>query len=374
MIYFGRVVDNSNFSKEGTIEVLLSQRDMLGLENQIGRSFEKNDLAELQNYLPKPESRGMKQTVSCLVSTPLGAGYNTGMLQLPQVNSVGIVSDLQDYDEKFVNGRDYWGGYRYVWLGGIYSVNLYGETVNIPNDDTVSEELSYEDIPLFRNDGTSDDFDEVDDTIKNSNYIKRGEFIIKTKSTYINNIKNPQLEEVDFKKIPGENTIVLNKDKLNLRHNVYNNYNKVAIDDIFLNNEQIKIKRTSGEPGGETKKEQSIIINDNSITISFNNKNNNQINTLVFNEDGTVNLTTTSDVNIKADGNMKLNAKGTMELISNGQMKITANNQNLSKILQELSDDVEHLKVMGSPSLQTTEGTSQAKLINVKTKLSTGYN
>ena len=374
MIYFGRVVDNSNFSEEGTIEVLLSQRDMLGLENQIGRSFEKNDLAELQNYLPKPESRGMKQTVSCLVSTPLGAGYNTGMLQLPQVNSVGIVSDLQDYDEKFVNGRDYWGGYRYIWLGGIYSVNLYGETVNIPNDDTVSEELGYEDIPLFRNDGTSDDFDEVDDTIKNSNYIKRGEFIIKTKSTYINNIKNPQLEEVDFKKIPGENTIVLNKDKLNLRHNVYDNYNKVAIDDIFLNNEQIKIKRTSGEPGGETKKEQFIIINDNSITISFNNKNNNQTNTLVFNEDGTVNLTTTSDVNIKADGNMKLNAKGTMELVSNGQMKITANNQNLSKILQELSDDVEHLKVMGSPSLQTTEGTSQAKLINVKTKLSTGYN
>lgn len=374
MIYFGRVVDNSNFSEEGTIEVLLSQRDMLGLENKIGRSFEKNDLAELQNYLPKPESRGMKQTVSCLVSTPLGAGYNTGMLQLPQVNSVGIVSDLQDYDEKFVNGRDYWGGYRYIWLGGIYSVNLYGETVNIPNDDTVSEDLGYEDIPLFRNDGTSDDFDEVDDTIKNSNYIKRGEFIIKTKSTYINNIKNPQLEEVDFKKIPGENTIVLNKDKLNLRHNVYDNYNKVAIDDIFLNNEQIKIKRTSGEPGGETKKEQFIIINDNSITISFNNKNNNQTNTLVFNEDGTVNLTTTSDVNIKADGNMKLNAKGTMELVSNGQMKITANNQNLSKILQELSDDVEHLKVMGSPSLQTTEGTSQAKLINVKTKLSTGYN
>lgn len=374
MIYFGRVVDNSNFSEEGTIEVLLSQRDMLGLENQIGRSFEKNDLAELQNYLPKPESKGMKQTVSCLVSTPLGAGYNTGMLQLPQVNSVGIVSDLQDYDEKFVNGRDYWGGYRYVWLGGIYSVNLYGETVNIPNDDTVSEELSYEDIPLFRNDGTSDDFEEVDDTIKNSNYIKRGEFIIKTKSTYINNIKNPQLEEVDFKKIPGENTIVLNKDKLNLRHNVYYNYNKIAIDDIFLNNEQIKIKRISGEPGGETKKEQYIIINDNSITISFNNKNNNQTNTLVFNEDGTVNLTTTSDVNIKADGNMKLNAKGTMELVSNGQMKITANNQNLSKILQELSDDVEHLKVMGSPSLQTTEGTSQAKLINVKTKLSTGYN
>lgn len=374
MIYFGRVVDNSNFSEEGTIEVLLSQRDMLGLENQIGRSFEKNDLAELQNYLPKPESKGMKQTVSCLVSTPLGAGYNTGMLQLPQVNSVGIVSDLQDYDEKFVNGRDYWGGYRYVWLGGIYSVNLYGETVNIPNDDTVSEELSYEDIPLFRNDGTSDDFEEVDDTIKNSNYIKRGEFIIKTKSTYINNIKNPQLEEVDFKKIPGENTIVLNKDKLNLRHNVYYNYNKIAIDDIFLNNEQIKIKRISGEPGGETKKEQYIIINDNSITISFNNKNNNQTNTLVFNEDGTVSLTTTSDVNIKADGNMKLNAKGTMELVSNGQMKITANNQNLSKILQELSDDVEHLKVMGSPSLQTTEGTSQAKLINVKTKLSTGYN
>ena len=374
MIYFGRVVDNSNFSEEGTIEVLLSQRDMLGLENKIGRSFEKNDLAELQNYLPKPESRGMKQTVSCLVSTPLGAGYNTGMLQLPQVNSVGIVSDLQDYDEKFVNGRDYWGGYRYIWLGGIYSVNLYGETVNIPNDDTVSEDLGYEDIPLFRNDGTSDDFDEVDDTIKNSNYIKRGEFIIKTKSTYINNIKNPQLEEVDFKKIPGENTIVLNKDKLNLRHNVYDNYNKVAIDDIFLNNEQIKIKRTSGEPGGETKKEQFIIINDNSITISFNNKNNTQTNTLVFNEDGTVNLTTTSDVNIKADGNMKLNAKGTMELVSNGQMKITANNQNLSKILQELSDDVEHLKVMGSPSLQTTEGTSQAKLINVKTKLSTGYN
>ena len=374
MIYFGRVVDNSNFSEEGTIEVLLSQRDMLGLENKIGRSFEKNDLAELQNYLPKPESRGMKQTVSCLVSTPLGAGYNTGMLQLPQVNSVGIVSDLQDYDEKFVNGRDYWGGYRYIWLGGIYSVNLYGETVNIPNDDTVSEDLGYEDIPLFRNDGTSDDFDEVDDTIKNSNYIKRGEFIIKTKSTYINNIKNPQLEEVDFKKIPGENTIVLNKDKLNLRHNVYDNYNKVAIDDIFLNNEQIKIKRASGEPGGETKKEQFIIINDNSITISFNNKNNNQTNTLVFNEDGTVNLTTTSDVNIKADGNMKLNAKGTMELVSNGQMKITANNQNLSKILQELSDDVEHLKVMGSPSLQTTEGTSQAKLINVKTKLSTGYN
>ena len=80
-------------------------------------------------------------TVSCLVNTPIGSGYNTGMFQLPQINTVGLVLQVQDYST--------WSDVRYIWLGGLYGCKMYGEKVIIPNDDTVSDELNYDDKTLI---------------------------------------------------------------------------------------------------------------------------------------------------------------------------------------------------------------------------------
>ena len=95
-------------------------------------------------------------TVSCLVNTPIGSGYNTGMFQLPQINTVGLVLQVQDYST--------WSDVRYIWLGGLYGCKMYGEKVIIPNDDTVSDELNYDDKTLI----CEKDEKEARDTITNT--------------------------------------------------------------------------------------------------------------------------------------------------------------------------------------------------------------
>lgn len=352
MVFLGRVVDNKNFGVDGTIEVLLPQKLVAnGGEHILSQGLHKI-LQSIKKLLPKNSwSKGDKMTVSCLVNTPIGSGYNTGMFQLPQINTVGLVLQVQDYST--------WSDVRYIWLGGLYGCKMYGEKVIIPNDDTVSDELNYDDKTLI----CEKDEKEARDTITNSDFMRKGTLIIKTKSSHIQNIDNVQLDEVDFKEIPGENTIVLNKNKIAVRHNTYSDKSKIKIQDIKLDDDKITVKKIIGKDG-EKQKEQEISMLDDKMVISFSNTNGKKV-SLTLDENGTLNIDASSDITVHSDAKMKFTSDDKMSFVANGK--------SLFKCVDTLFNDMINFDTKGSPAVHYTGLQSKINLKKNQTYFQGGY-
>ena len=397
MLFLGKVISTKDFGTTGTIEVLLPQKYYAnGLEGELAKkiweigagSEEDNNSETLAGFLvPKGSiSKSQKLTVSCNIVTPVGNGYNTGLFQLPQVNTVGLVLQTQDYMT--------WSNTNYIWIGGVYGCKLYGEPVIIPRDDTETEELESvdTDIPLISKDSREAENNEEEDTYYgamrddisgNTGYFNEGQILLKTKST----LSSPGVRDgivlqdgVDLKQIPVENTISINKNKIALRHDTNNKVGKTAIADVFLENDKIKIKRIVGDASDDENakpeavaNEQLIEITSNDITISFNNIKDEANNKIVLKSDGSIEIASSSDIKVSSDGRMDFNSKKEMSLVSDGKMSFVANNQNLKKILDSLINDVEQLKTQGSPALQWVTPDTELKFEQEKAKLGTGY-
>jgi len=347
MLYIARVVDNRNFGQSGTIEVFLPQKNS---ENGFERYFQedlKNNYTELYNLVEGNDvnTYSSKLTFSCLVMSPISNGYNTGMFSVPQINTTGIVMEIENKDE--------WSSYRYIWLGGLYGCKLYGEDIKLPNDDTVSDSFSYEDKALQ---SINDDTDE--DNISDKDIIRKGQFIIKTKTSRVTDFENVTEEQIDLEKIPSDNTFVMDKNKISLRHNGYSEDNvKNNISDITFDNNNIVIKRFVGE-SDDNRKEQIIKINNNDISIIFDNKTDTKKVTLSFDKDGNTNLETTGEVKIHSEGDMSfdtdkslsIHSKGIAKIISDRQMKIEGNGVDLGRHMNNMSAHYMSTNTVGSPT------------------------
>lgn len=354
MFYLGRVIENKNFGDNGTIEVIIPQqyRDV-GMESIFGKNL-KDLLNNVKDYTASKLGSNQKKTVSCYVASPMGNAYNTGMFQLPQINTTGLVAKVEDVHT--------FSGTQYIWLGGLYGCKMYGEKVILPNDDTISDDLAYEDKALIKEYKNEDR--DARDTIKDSDYINKGAFVIKTKASKIHDKRNVKKEEVDFKVIKSDNTVVLNKDKIAVRHNNYNENNRTGFEQIVLNDNSLQLKRITGEVtknendklSSKVFKEQTITINDNSINIEFRNEENSNRCTLNFDSEGNINIDCTGNMKLNATGDMELNADGKMELNAGQTFSMFANNKNVSlaKVLNDLYNEIHYLQTTGSPASQIT--------------------
>jgi hypothetical protein len=357
MLYFARVVDNRNFGQSGTIEVFLPQKNS---ENGLERYYQKdlkNSVTELQYLIQGNDENTMstKFTFSCLVMSPMANGNNTGMFSIPQINTVGIVMEIENKKE--------WSSYRYIWLGGLYGCKLYGNNVMLPNDDTISDSFNYEDKALQ---SINDDSEE--DNISDKDIIRKGEFIVKTKTSRVTDFENLIEKQIDLEQIPSDNTFVMNKNKISLRHNEYaDNDKKNNFSDITFDKNNITIKRFTGE-SDDKRKEQIIKINNNEISIMFDNKNDSKKVTLSFDAEGNTNLETTGSVTVHSEGDMsfktdkkfsiyskqKLDIKtdDTANISAKTKTKIEGNGVDLGTQLKNISEHYKQTNTIGGPTNQ----------------------
>ena len=362
MLYLGRVIDNKEFGTNGTIEVLIPQKyKYVGKEADLSKNL-KDSLDEIKNILPKDKTNGSsKMTVSCHVTSPLGNAYNTGMFQLPQVNTIGLVADVGDIDA-FANVN-------YIWIGGLYGTKMYGDKVILPNDDTVSDDLDYEDKAAITETASQSE-DSPRDTITDSDFVKSGELIIKTKASYVADYNNPKEEELDFKKINPDNTIVMTKDKTVIRHNTYNQEEKTSFGDLKIDNGKLEIKRVIKD--GDNLKTQTITLDKDKLNIKFDTNEEKNC-TLSFDPDGNISISSTGNINIHSDGNMNFNSSGKMVINSDDTMEIVAKKRKLYDVFNELYDIIDNLKVTGSPAVQVTDVSSIASVEKSRPKTNMGF-
>ena len=356
MLFFARVVDNRNFGQTGTIEVFLPQKSSEnGFESELQKDL-KNNYTSIQEVIPgfDTNSPNFKLTYSCLVVSPMGNGYNTGEFSVPQINTIGLVMEIEN--------KRVWSSYRYVWLGGLYGSKIYGNDIFLPRDDTDDDSFDFEDTALK----SVNKEDEVQDDITGNDILTTGEYIIKTKTSGVTDYDNVSEDMIDLEQIPSDNTFVMNKNKIALRHNEYTDKTKkIGISDIKMNKDAIEIKRLSGD-SDDKRKEQRIKISEDAIVIEFDNKTDSKKVSISFDKEGNTVLETTGNVEFHSEGDMSfktdkklslysksdlsINSDAVTKMVSKRQVKIEGNGVDMGKQLVNMSQHYMTTQTSGSPT------------------------
>lgn len=222
MIYKARVIDNSMFKSSGQIRVRIFEKTKKK-EDREDLSLHPETISAFSERVR--DDNGEEKLITndhlVYVSTPFGGGTDYGMFWLPQPNSIGLVADLGDIKDTSNNGN-------YVWLGGLFS--YYPKKTIKYSEGIYGTELSTVDVPNLSDVNKSIINDEIDPDLKSS-------FIIKTKTTEVDNIDNPTAEKLDFKKSKVENTFIMNKKEINVSHG--------DSSKLLLSNEDIKIEKNT---------------------------------------------------------------------------------------------------------------------------------
>ena len=243
-IYEARVIDNSTFASEGYIKVRVKEysyntRNLNGyMIDEMGDLSDTDYSSELlgENWIYKEKKDGedvIKYVDSnAYVYSPFGGGKDYGVFYLPQPNSYGIVSTLGRDSSKYDDNS------KYIWLGTLYTGdNRKSNFKNTPSPDNV------DDYPI-ENKEFKEDYNNIDES-----------FIIKTRSTMMDPT-NPNASYLDWKKRPIENLIVLDRDKINIVHNIIGNL------DTDENDNEIK---GTGEIIGNT----TIVLDSNGVSCEY---------------------------------------------------------------------------------------------------------
>lgn len=380
MLWSGIVLRNSNFGKDGTIDVILGQK--FRMTNQ-DRKYSKPVNEQLDTIksvlgLDKNESAfgGTAITCKCLVLSGPGNGYNSGCFSLPQVGTKGLVAEIGDkyrFDNVF-----------YVWLGGLYGNRQYGYNVELPNDDTINDDIeNKKSDKAYTSDYSGVNNDKKnEDTIIDSEYIKKGAFILKTKTNEIEDYDNIDSDKVDFKKILSENTVVLSQDKAVIRHNI-NDYedkkDKIGIEQLFIDRSRINLKRKLKKD--DKLLEQDLTMDDEQILISMSNEDGDAKTTIKLGTDGNLEIETTGktsisskgDVDVSTEGDMSVNSDGKMTFEAKQQMQLKANGQDLGKQVDNLAQAVATLTTQGSPATQSVMPSTVTKAQQVSTIMGNSF-
>lgn len=190
MLYKARVISNGEFTQTGKIRVRIFKNTMQDLWK---------DLALIPDSIKKGNSiiktdYGFKSKSSedeAYVFSMYGGGNDFGFFALPQPNSLGIVSTIEDD-----NGSD---KIEYVWLGACSFIS--GRTINLPSNSEKD-----------RN-GVS----------KGSSGISSNGFVIKTKNTNYMDYNTVTSEDLDFSRKGFTNLIAVTDNGIEFYHrNVVN--------------------------------------------------------------------------------------------------------------------------------------------------------
>jgi len=231
MIYEALVIDNSGFVEKGTIRVRIKQSC---ISPSMLRDLSENPTYSIDKcggqrwYQTEKEKKFIYTDTDVKVSSGIGGGYDYGLFYLPQPNSWGLVAKIGDpWDSKTTDN--------YVWIGALYQRDLITKSINIPSD-------------------TMNNKNGVEDSIANISNVSSA-IVLKTKTTSIaggpeNIDQDKSRESLDFKKRPIENLIVIDKDKIQIVHNVGDNEEKiVATETLNINADGFEINHKDEKSG-----------------------------------------------------------------------------------------------------------------------------
>jgi len=210
MLYSAMCIDNSMYATTGYIRVRVFAyfhwpRTNLKEINDLSHPPEGvSDLAALGGTLEHNED------FKAMVYAPFGGGRNFGAFKLPQVNEKGIVA--------FLDGDVH----KPLWLGSYFTPirddTYVLQTVNAPGDDL---EADGADKDFFAG-GAQVATEDPTDTM-----------VVRTKHTKLDS----DLTKMDFEEQDTENVIIMNKNKVVIRHystwegHEAKNYQEILIDD-----------------------------------------------------------------------------------------------------------------------------------------------
>lgn len=231
MVYEALVIDNANFAKKGTIRVRIQQRCatptlMRDLSENPKRSID--EFGNQQYVTRNGENVFTYVDTDVKVSSLMGGGYDYGIFYLPQPNSWGLVAQIGDpWNE---SSRD-----NFVWIGALYQRNALTGNIHVPNSDLVSSKDGVEGGNAF-----------------SSNFSST--FIMKTKTTEIaggaENINQEESKKtLNFKNRPTENLIVIDKDQIQIIHNVLDDTESKAVETIQIDRDGFIINYNNKEKG-----------------------------------------------------------------------------------------------------------------------------
>lgn len=392
MVYFGRVLRNNEFGRTGRIDVLLGQRNFFGMKAK------ENDMKELKEnvdsiplILGKRKSGADSRAVRCLILGGISNAPNAGMVQIPQVGATGLVLEV-------VNEYDVWPNeVEYFWLGGLWGLTQFPGyiekdcKISLPHDDTESEAISSSDVGNDKK--LYSDKKEDTNNIKESPYIEKGQFIIKTKTCDVKDPKSAKKDDYDYDKIPGENTLVLNTDKYAVRHNIYEgkvgNKKQIGIEQLTFDQSKSKLFRRI--KNSSTDIEQHVNMDNNAIEVFNDNKKDGKTVKMRLTSKGDFILTTTDNLKVIIDKDAQINIKGNAEIKVNGDAKVSSEKsahviskdkmtvsgagQNLAFIIHDFAEKVKALKTLDDQSKnpEPVYGGTIADMCDVQSKVSSGY-
>lgn len=176
MLYKARVISNSEFSQTGKIKVRIFKNTMPDLWKDL--SLIPDSIKQGNNIIKNDYGFKVKSSEDeAYVFSMYGGGNDYGFFALPQPNSLGIVSTI----ENDTNGDII----EYVWLGSCSFIS--GRTVNLPSNSEKDKN------------GIS----------KGSSAISSNGFVIKTKNTNYMDYNTVKSEDLDFSRKGFTNLIAV---------------------------------------------------------------------------------------------------------------------------------------------------------------------
>lgn len=271
-VFIGRVAENRFYSKTGYIDVVAFQ---LSYENGFSRHLRKEfNLEDIINDIIPSYDEGLRadgmNICKCRVLSPLGAGNNYGMFTLPQVNSVGLILELDDANAQYWTSND-----RYIWLGGLYGGKMHNEVMTLPCDDTESELLEHEENVYT----DENEREGTEDTILESPYREEGMFLVKLKTSKTGTDPDNERDKqhIHYDTIPCDNEFVMRKTRTTLRYNTYDDDDqRLGITDLTFEKPRLQLSRFTAREHSEDKddirEEQIEVFDDEKIKLQFLNK------------------------------------------------------------------------------------------------------
>lgn len=374
MLWSGIVYRNNQFGKTGQIDVMLYQKyNANGVSRDYSVPIHEQSDKNIKDALGigKSTFSGGALTCKCLVLSGYGNGMDSGSFSLPQVGTVGLVAEIGD--------KERFNGVFYVWLGGLYGNKQFGIDVTLPSDDTITDELEEKTEEYITE--TSIEGEVKKDTISDSEYVQKGAYIIKTKTNKIDDYKNIDVKELEFKNILPENTFALTQDKAVLRHDI-NNYDdkkREGIEQLYFDKGKVALKRKLNKDNKLL--EQDLLMDDSGITISLVNEDEDSKITVNLSSNGDVEVTTTGNLKVSTEGKMDLNSKEDMTIKTDGnvlleaakKMQIKASGQSFGVQVDNLAQAVATLTTQGSPAAQAATPDTVGKATNVSTTVAGAF-
>src|SRR5574344_1795905 len=140
MVYLARVIDNTDFAAKGTIKVRVDEfchysKSMCGDLSEVPSRVTANGtmwkVDDSEKYIKDSDD------LDAYVMSAFGGGREYGVFRLPQVNSIGVVTEL---------GSDRTGDAYYAWLGNII------DNTNYPKDPSIESEINSASTKAEKND------------------------------------------------------------------------------------------------------------------------------------------------------------------------------------------------------------------------------